>query len=272
MAGPQARCYTKVPWSRCPVVFLARQSVRVGHFCEDSTTDGTGILNARAQRRKGAARQAATKESEQEETEKTEGEKLCRKCRVFADSTAKSYFLLCVFASLRLCVERSFPSLHHSIADAVAAIQYRPQVGKICRGEPAGSNPVQPSQSKNGGLTADCHGGGGKAALTRAHSTAASRPRARNAKRFGVRNASSAFGLKQPWRRSNPVKPSQSKKFVTIQGGIPIPNRDHAVRAESSGATDSSPDASARRPYLNRCKNSFLIMPQPRSIMRATES
>ena len=41
------------------------------------------------QRREDAARQAATKESEQEETEKTEGKKLCRKCRVFADSTAK---------------------------------------------------------------------------------------------------------------------------------------------------------------------------------------
>ena len=35
-----------------------------------------------------AARQAATKKAEQEETEKTEGKELCRKCRVFADSTA----------------------------------------------------------------------------------------------------------------------------------------------------------------------------------------
>jgi hypothetical protein len=33
---------------------------------------------------------AATNEIEQEQTEKTEGEKLCRECRVFVDSTAKS--------------------------------------------------------------------------------------------------------------------------------------------------------------------------------------
>lgn len=41
-------------------------------------------------RRQGVGRQAATKESEQEQTEKTEWKKLCRKCRVFADSTAGS--------------------------------------------------------------------------------------------------------------------------------------------------------------------------------------
>ena len=42
------------------------------------------------QRRKGPARQAATKEFEQEQTEKTETEKLCRKCTVLGNSTAKT--------------------------------------------------------------------------------------------------------------------------------------------------------------------------------------
>jgi hypothetical protein len=55
------------------------------------------------QRRKGAARQAATKQHEQEQTEKTERGKLCAKCRVFVNSTAKAQRVVSFFATLRLC-------------------------------------------------------------------------------------------------------------------------------------------------------------------------
>jgi hypothetical protein len=68
-----------------------------------------------------------------------------------------------------------------------------------CGFDPKGSavsNPVKPSQSKKGRLTANFSGGGWKAALSRAHSTAASRPLVRHATRLGARNGSSGLALK----------------------------------------------------------------------------
>ena len=59
------------------------------------------------------------------------------------------------------------------------------------------SNPVKPSQSKKVGLTAQFGWRNGKAALARAHSKAASRPRTPSAKCRGVRNGSSALAAKQ---------------------------------------------------------------------------
>jgi hypothetical protein len=62
--------------------------------------DDTAIFNAKAQRFKGAARQAATKEPEQEETEKTEGKN-------FAENAEFSQIALqrrkVLFPALRLC-------------------------------------------------------------------------------------------------------------------------------------------------------------------------
>ena len=61
----------------------------------------------------------------------------------------------------------------------------------FCFSSQTWSNPVKPSQTKAVGLTAHLGGRGGKAALARAHSKAACRPRGLHAKRLGARNGSS---------------------------------------------------------------------------------